>query len=188
MPAIKSKTKKIALAGKLIFLRQPLKADLVEYTALRKQSASFYRGLVNPFKGKKHFAAYLRPAPNGEYFRFFICRSDDGRIAGSISLFLIERGSFHSACVGYMIGAPHVRRGYATEALQLILRFAFDTLKLHRVEANIQSVNKPSIALVKRAGFKLEGYSPRFLKICGQWRDHERWAILAEDWKPSNFL
>lgn len=183
----KANTKKIVLAGKLIFLRQPHKADLAEYVALRKQSAAFYRGLVNPFKGKKQFDLYLRPASKGEYFRFFICRNEDRRIAGSISLFLIERGSFHSGCVGYMIGAPYTRQGYATEALQLVLRFAFDALKLHRVEANIQPSNKPSIALVKRAGFKLEGYSPRFLKICGQWRDHERWAILVEDWKPLKF-
>jgi [ribosomal protein S5]-alanine N-acetyltransferase len=183
MPS-KPKSKKIVLTGKLVFLRPPLRADLAEYTALRKKSARFYRGLVNSFKGKKQFTDFLRRSPDGGYFRFFICGNDDGRITGSISLFLIERGSFWSACVGYMIGAPYARRGCATEALRLILSFAFDQLKLHRVEANIQPGNVPSIALVKRTGFQKEGYSPRFLKICGKWRDHERWAILVEDWRP----
>jgi ribosomal-protein-alanine N-acetyltransferase len=70
-----------------------------------------------------------------------------------------------------------------TEALQLILKYAFETLKLHRVEANIQPGNVASIALVKRAGFTQEGYSRRYLKISGRWRDHERWALIAEDWR-----
>jgi [ribosomal protein S5]-alanine N-acetyltransferase len=184
MPARKAKTKKIVLAGKQVFLRPPVMADLREYTALRNQSREFYRWLVNPFKGKKQFAEYIRPSKNGQHFRFFICRNEDRRIVGSIGIFLIEYGSQYGCCVGYMVGAPYVRRGYATEALQLMLHFAFNTLKLHRVEANIQPGNVPSLALARRVGFQKEGYSPRYLKICGQWRDHERWAILVEDWKP----
>lgn len=156
-------------------------ADLAEYAALRKKSARFYRGLVNPFKGRTQFAEEVRRSRSGEHFRFFICRHDDRRIAGSINLFLVTRGSLQSACISYLIGAPYARRGYATEALQLLLNFAFDDLKLHRVEANIQPGNQPSISLVKRAGFRLEGCSPRYLKICGRWRDHERWALLVEN-------
>ena len=85
--------------------------------------------------------------------------------------------------MGYYIGAPFAGRGYMTEAIRLMLRYAFRDLKLHRIEANIQPENVASIALVRRAGFRREGYSPRYLKISGRWRDHERWAILAEDWK-----
>jgi GNAT acetyltransferase-like protein len=70
-----------------------------------------------------------------------------------------------------------------TEALQLMLRYAFKKIKLHRLEANIQPGNVASISLVRRAGFRREGYSPRYLKICGRWRDHERWAIAVEDWR-----
>jgi ribosomal-protein-alanine N-acetyltransferase len=183
MTASKPKPKKIVLPGKHIFLRPPVLADLREYTVLMNKSLRFSRWLGNPHKGKKRFAEYVRPSQNGEYFRFLICRHDDRRIVGSIGLFLIERKSFQSGCTGYMVGRPYLRRGYATEALQLILRFAFRALKLHRVEANIQPDNAASLALVKRAGFRLEGYSPRFLKIRDRWRDHERWAILAENWR-----
>ena len=71
-----------------------------------------------------------------------------------------------------------------TEALQLALRHAFRALKLHRVEANIEPGNEASIALVRGAGFTREGFSRRYLKHGGRWRDHERWALLREDWRP----
>jgi len=64
-----------------------------------------------------------------------------------------------------------------------VLRHAFVMLRLHRVEANIQPGNRASIALAEGAGFRREGFSPRYLKIGGRWRDHERWAILAEEWQ-----
>jgi ribosomal-protein-alanine N-acetyltransferase len=66
------------------------------------------------------------------------------------------------------------------DGLQAVARHAFRTLKLHRVEANIQPANAPSIALARACGFACEGYSPRYLKIGGRWRDHERWALLAD--------
>ena len=70
------------------------------------------------------------------------------------------------------------------EALQLMLREVFRGLDLHRVEANVMPHNTASIALVERAGFRKEGYSPRYLKIAGRWSDHERWALLREEWRP----
>lgn len=100
-----------------------------------------------------------------------------------MNLSQIVRGNFRSAYLGYYAGGPYAGRGYMTEAIGLLLRHAFGPLKLHRVEANIQPGNLASVALVRRAGFVKEGYSPRYLKICGRWRDHERWAITAEGWK-----
>jgi len=79
--------------------------------------------------------------------------------------------------------AAFAGQGYMTEGMRLALAQAFGPLKLHRLEANIQPANTDSIALVKRLGFKREGYSPRYLKIGGRWQDHERWAVLREDWK-----
>lgn len=104
------------------------------------------------------------------------------RIVGSINLSQIFLAGFRSAYLGYYICAPYAGQGYMSEGLRLMLRYAFK-LKLHRLEANIQPGNLVSIALVKRAGFVKEGYSRRYLKIGGQWRDHERWAILSEDLK-----
>ena len=66
------------------------------------------------------------------------------------------------------------------QAVSLVIPIAFDRLKLHRLEANIQPENLASIALVRACGFSKEGLSPRFLKKNGQWRDHERWALFAD--------
>ena len=67
------------------------------------------------------------------------------------------------------------------EGLQLVLDYAFGPLSLHRIEANIQPGNAASIALARGAGFRLEGYSPRYLLIGGQWRDHERYALTVDE-------
>jgi ribosomal-protein-alanine N-acetyltransferase len=68
------------------------------------------------------------------------------------------------------------------EGMQLVLGHAFRNLKLHRVEANIQPANRSSLAMVRKCGFVREGFSRRYLKICGRWKDHERWALLSEDY------
>ncbi len=102
---------------------------------------------------------------------------------GAINLSEIVRGGFQSAYLGYYVGAAFARQGFMTEALQLMLKYSFNELKLHRLEANIQPANVASVALVKRSGFIREGFSRDYLKICGQWRDHERWAITADLWK-----
>jgi len=179
------KTPVLQFRGKTIFLRPPTPADFPEYAALMKISQPVIRGLVNPFKGRKQFSDYLQRCEREDFYGFLICRRDDGAMVGVINLFNIVRLGVQNAITGYFVGAPHVRRGYATEALQLVLRFAFRQLRLHRVEASIQPQNAASIALVRRAGFALEGYSRRLVKIAGKWRDHQRWAILVEDWRTT---
>jgi ribosomal-protein-alanine N-acetyltransferase len=69
------------------------------------------------------------------------------------------------------------------EGLRLLLRSAFGKLRLHRVEANVQPENRSSLGLIESLGFLREGYSARYLKIGGRWRDHERWALIAERWR-----
>lgn len=71
-------------------------------------------------------------------------------------------------------------RAAVTEGLGLVMELAFGQLELHRLEANIQPDNTPSLNLVKRLGFRREGYSADFQFINGAWRDHERWAITVE--------
>jgi ribosomal-protein-alanine N-acetyltransferase len=117
------------------------------------------------------------------YVSLFVCRRDDDAIVGVFNFSEIVRGALHSAYLGYYALAPFEGKGYMQEGLALTLKVAFRSIKLHRVESNIQPANKPSLALVRRAGFSREGFSRRYLKIAGRWRDHERWALLAEDWR-----
>jgi ribosomal-protein-alanine N-acetyltransferase len=113
---------------------------------------------------------------------FLVVRNDDDALAGVINFSEIVRGVFQSAYVGYYAFVPLAARGYMAEGFAIGLDFAFSELRLHRVEANVQPANDRSIALVERLGFTREGYSRRYVKIGGQWRDHLRYAILAEDW------
>ena len=129
------------------------------------------------------FAAALQRSRRANVDVSLVCRLEDGAIVGAITLSEIIHGNLQSAYMGYYVGARFARQGYMTEGVSLVLRRAFGKLRLHRVEANIQPANEPSIRLVKRLGFTREGFSRRYLRIAGRWRDHERWAILAEDWR-----
>ena len=183
MLSASAKTSQGVIRGKKVFLRPPISADYREYVGLMKISVPFFRDLLPRFGGKKDFDDYLQRCEREDFYGFLICRRADGAIVGNMNLFNLVRRAVQYAIVGYFVGAPHVRQGYATEALQLMLRFAFTKLKLHRVEASIQPRNEASLALVKSAGFTREGCSRKLVKIAGQWRDHERWAILVEDWR-----
>ena len=92
----------------------------------------------------------------------------------------IVAGVFQSAYLSFYGMARFAGSGLMTDAVQQVSRFAFDDLGLHRLEANIQPANLRSRALVQRVGFQQEGLSPRLLKIGGEWKDHERWAFLAD--------
>jgi len=179
----KSERSSAVVTGKNVYLRKPEQRDLTEFVALNRSSAKLHRGLVSPPVSSAQFAAFLKRSRQTESACFLLCRVEDDRIVGAINLSQIFLGGFRSAYLGYYMCSPYERLGYMSEGLGLILRYAFKQLKLHRLEANIQPRNRASIALVKRAGFVREGYSRRYLKVCGQWRDHERWAILSEDWK-----
>jgi ribosomal-protein-alanine N-acetyltransferase len=127
------------------------------------------------------FDAFLARSRMRTEERFLVRRLDDGAIAGVFSLGQIFYGPLRSAYLGYWALVPFAGQGYMREGLELVMHHAFGALGLHRLEANIQPNNARSIALVRGGGFRLEGLSPRYLHINGRWRDHERWAITAED-------
>jgi ribosomal-protein-alanine N-acetyltransferase len=171
------------IIGQRVLLRHPTGGDQEEFIAMTLASKRLHRGLVSPPTEPAQFASLLKRCRRAESVYFLICRVTDGAIVGAINLSQIFMGGFRSAYLGYYLGAKYTRQGYMTEAVQLMLRYAFERLKLHRVEANIQPENAPSLAVVRRVRFVREGYSRRYLKISGRWRDHERWTMLVEDWK-----
>ena len=165
-----------------VFLRQPAASDETELVALTRASRRLHHPWVSPPLDGVSFQMFLARARRPNALALLAC-GGGGAILGVFSLSEIVRGALQGAYLSYYVGAPYARQGYMTEGMELLLRHAFRNLRLHRLEANIQPGNVASIALVKRCGFALEGFSPRYLKIRNRWRDHERWALLAEDWR-----
>jgi ribosomal-protein-alanine N-acetyltransferase len=171
--------------GPRVLLRSPTRDDREEFTALMRTSRSFHRPWATAPSDDERFAGYLADARREDFEAMLVCRIEDDVIIGFFNLSQITRKNLKSAYLGYAVGKPYARQGYMREGLELVLRHAFVDLRLHRIEANIQPGNAPSLALARSAGFRREGYSPRYLKIGGRWRDHERWAILADEWRLS---
>jgi ribosomal-protein-alanine N-acetyltransferase len=170
-------------ASPRVYLRAPARADEEEFTSLMRASRSFHRPWASAPTDSERFEAYLADSRRTDFEAFLLCRRTDDAILGFLNLSQITRGSFQSAFLGYAVGRPFAGEGYMREGIEIVLRVAFLDLGLHRIEANIQPGNKASMALARGAGFRREGFSPRYLKISGRWRDHERWALLAEDWR-----
>ena len=169
--------------GSRVFLRSPEAGDRREFVALMRSSRSFHRPWASAPTDDDRFVAYLTDNQREDFEAMLVCRREDLAIVGFFNLSQIVRRSLQNAYLGYAVGKPYAGQGYMREGLELVLRRAFTELRLHRIEANIQPDNRASLALAQGAGFRREGFSPRYLKIDGHWRDHERWAITVEDWK-----
>jgi ribosomal-protein-alanine N-acetyltransferase len=154
-------------------------SDRDAFLAAVRRSRRLHRPWSYPPEDDRTYAAYTAPDPTRVPLGVFRIEDDD--LCGSFSISQIFHGPFRSAYLGYYAFVPHAGRGYMREGLHLVLRHAFVDLGLHRLQASIQPANARSIALVRGAGFTREGSSRRYLKIGGRWRDHEHWAILAED-------
>lgn len=131
-------------------------------------TAAAYRAFVRGSRSPTHVAYLIRLRANEE-------------LVGVAGISEIVRGSLRNAYLGYYAFAPHQRQGLMTEGLSLVIKQAFGPLRLHRLEANVQPGNRASLKLVRRLGFRREGFSRRYLKIRGRWRDHQRWALLADE-------
>ncbi len=164
-------------------IRCPVPEDSREFVRLVHASRRLYRGLASPPSTEQQFVALVDRNASASNFTVLVTERRSGAIVGYAALSQIAMGNFRNAYLGYVGSLPFSGRGLMTEGVALLVQHAFRRLGLHRIEANIQPGNEPSIAIARSLGFRLEGFSPRYLKIRGRWRDHERWAITSEDWK-----
>ena len=165
-----------------IRLVKPSLRRSAEFLAAVARSKALHGEWVSPPATEASLARNLARFKNPTHVGYWII-TESGKLAGVININEIVRGTFSSAYLGYYAFAPHHRHGYMLRGLAAVISLAFRKLRLHRLEANIQPRNEPSRKLVQRLGFRLEGFSPRYLKIAGKWRDHERWALTIEDWR-----
>jgi ribosomal-protein-alanine N-acetyltransferase len=133
---------------------------------------------------REQYRSFVARARKPSHVSRLVC-TEHGELAGVVNISEIVKGAFCSGYLGYYALEPHAGRGYMRAGLAAVIRLAFKEHGLHRLEANIQPENHRSIELVRGIGFAREGYSPRYLKIRGRWRDHERWALTLEAWKAS---
>lgn len=168
-----------------VVLREVGYGDRDEFLRMVRDSRDLHRPWAYPPERPDQFDELVARSRRDDTVTFLACRAGDGAIAGVFTVSSIVRGAFQSAFLGYYGSARFARQGYMRAGIRLVLDHAFGPLALHRLEANIQPANAPSIALARGAGFRLEGFSPRYLLIGGRWRDHERYALTAEERRPA---
>jgi len=167
-------------------LRAPRRSDEAAFLAAAGASRRLHGAWVQPPLDAAAFAAYARRYggrdPRADHAGFLALRVDDDALAGVFNFSQIVRGALRSAFLGYYAFAPCAGQGLMTEGFVQALDLAFGPLGLHRVEVNVRPENVRSVALATRVGLEREGYSRRYLKLAGRWRDHVRFAMLQEDW------
>ena len=162
-----------------VSLVRPSARWAAEFVAAVRRSRRLHGRWVKAPSTPTAYRAYVRRLRRPTHEGYLICLRDSDELVGVANISEIVRGALRSGYLGYYVFRPYEGHGLMTEGLALVVRDAFRRLGLHRVEANIQPGNRASIRLARGLGFRREGYSPRYLKIQGRWRDHERWAFLA---------
>jgi ribosomal-protein-alanine N-acetyltransferase len=175
-------------AGGLL-LRMPAMADYSEWAALRAES----RDHLVPWEPewssdeltrssyKMRLRHYEKELIDQAGYAFFLFREHDGALLGGITMTNVRRGVTQSAAIGYWVGRAYTGHGYMTAAVRLCCSFAFDGLRLHRVEAACLPTNAASIRVLEKSGFSYEGLGRKYLKINGIWQDHLLFARLSDD-------
>ncbi len=175
--------------GDDICLKAPQMGDFANWALLRAQSRAFLRPWeptwprddLSRGSFRRRIRHYQRDIRSDYAYPFFIFNKPGNAFIGGITLGNIRRGVAQSATIGYWVGERHARKGYMSTALPMLVEYAFSTLNLHRIEAACLPENTASIRLLKKCGFRQEGYARRYLRINGAWRDHVLFALLADD-------
>lgn len=178
-----------ALKGEKVILRFPLANDYREWAALRGESRAFLERWeprwtpdeLDRTAWRHRIGRYREDYAQGVAIALFIVEKTSGKLAGGVTLGNIRHGVCQSAHIGYWMGERYAGRGLMTDSVNVLVRFAFDALKLHRVEAACIPDNSRSIRVLEKAGFQREGLLRSYLRINGSWQDHYLYARIVDD-------
>jgi ribosomal-protein-alanine N-acetyltransferase len=178
-----------ALAGDGVVLRPPQMTDFTQWAVLRERSRDFLTPWEPTWPAddltrgafRRRLRRYAEDQRTDQAYAFFLFRQDDEELVGGLTLANVRRGVAQAGSLGYWMGQPFARQGYMTAAVEALLPFAFNSLRLHRLEAACIPTNAPSIRLLERTGFSREGYAREYLCINGVWQDHLLYARLQND-------
>ena len=175
--------------GEQVAIRGFLLGDVDELVDLRRRTRDFNA----PYEPRRSEGFFTPAGQRAEVLRdrdewaadrmyaFAIVERATERIRGRVGLANIVRGAWENATLGYFVDMEVNGRGFATEAVALTLGFAFGPCRLHRVQAAVMPHNERSARVLRKNGFRLEGHAPRYLRLDGGWRDHDLYAITAEE-------
>ena len=181
--------RKVQIETERLLLRSPTKRDFHEWARLRYESRAFLKSW-DPTWARDHLTrqsfarrvAWAEKAMNDDSaYPMFLFRKTDNSLLGAITLDNVRRGPSQVGTIGYWMGYPYIRRGHMAEAVGLVLDYAFNELRLHRVEAACLVHNDPSSRLLLKLGFTEEGLARQYLCIDGRWQDHRTFGILRSD-------
>ena len=166
-----------------VTLSVPSPSDATEFIEAVRASRTLHHPWIDPPDSARRYGDYLERAARDDQAAYLIRHAPCGALVGFVNVNNIVRGALLSGYLGYAAFASHAGRGLMAKGLGAVLDAVFGPLGIHRVEANIQPANRRSLDLVRRLGFEKEGFSRRYLIVDGEWRDHERWALLIDGWR-----
>lgn len=179
----------LVIRGQNVLLRVPQMSDHDEWAALRDESRDF----LTPWEPlwpaddltrsafRRRLKRYDEDQRTDQSYALLVFRTDENALVGGITLANVRRGVAQAGSIGYWVGARYARHGFMTAALRALIPYAFDSLRLHRLEAACIPTNAASIALLEKTGFQREGYAREYLCINGVWADHLLYARLRGD-------
>jgi ribosomal-protein-alanine N-acetyltransferase len=159
-------------AGPLHDLHEKNRDFFQNYTPSRNHE--FY---TIEYQGKQ-IRASIEDREQDRRYDFGVFLNENEQLIGKVTLSEILRGPLQSCFIGYNLDNSHNGKGYMTEAVRLTVTFAFECLKLHRLEASVMPHNIGSIKVLEKAGFHKEGVAQKSVKINGKWEDHQVLAII----------
>lgn len=181
-----------SVRGHGLLLRAPRAEDYEAWADLRERSRDFLRPWepiwpvddLTRAAYRRRIRRYQREIQEDTAYPFFVFREADSTLVGGLTLGMVRRGVSQAATLGYWMGAPHAGKGLMTGAVRLATGYAFENLRLRRIEAACVPGNTPSRRLLERVGFLREGYAREYLCINGIWQDHLLYALLRADRRP----
>jgi ribosomal-protein-alanine N-acetyltransferase len=177
------------IRGTRFYMRHPAMQDYAAWAELRALSRAhltpwepqWSRDELTRSNFRRRLRQYHRELRDDHGYAYLIFSDSECHLLGGLNLSNVRRGAAQAASLGYWLGAPFTGRGLMTDAVRAAMRYAFGTLRLHRIEAACLPSNAASQRVLEKVGFRREGLARRYLKINGQWQDHDLFALLPDD-------
>lgn len=175
--------------GDGVLLRPPRAADHAAWSVLRDGSRDYLQPWEPAWPDddltkaafRRRLSIYAREMELGNAWPFFVFIDEGRTLVGAVTLSNVRRGVAETGTLGYWIGRPFAGRGHTTAAVRGVVGFAFDRVKLHRLEAACLPTNLASRRVLEKSGFRNEGLARAYLKINGEWADHLLFGLVEDE-------